>query len=254
MKGAHKRKDFQISQFQKLGLKVNFMDATEPHNIPHLLKKFKYSWARPLRDAEIALTHSHLRAWHYSIKKNCPILILEDDVVLCAALPTILETISARTDVELIQLETFNQQKLLSKKSDYLNVGDYHLHKLHRDRGGAAAYFIWPKTAEKLALSIQKSYPPADAAIHLAPQINRKQVSPACAIQAINVQKDAKDFERVVGIALSSVSNTAKPEYDNHALWLKCKIRRLFISITLLKKIMTGFFSAKYMQVRYTGK
>lgn len=254
MKGAHKRKDFQISQFQKLGLDVSFMDATTPNEIPDLLVKYKNSWARPLRDAEIALTHSHLRAWHYSIKKKKPALILEDDVVLCASLPLILKTISARMDLELVQLETYNQPKLLGKNSEILNAEDYHLHRLYRDRGGAAAYFIWPETAEKLTSSVQETYPPADAAIHLAPQIIRHQTSPACAIQAMHVQRGAIDFERVLEIAPSSVSNTPKPEYESRMQWLKCKKRRLIISIILLRRIFAGIFSAEYMLVRYTGR
>lgn len=255
IKGLHKRKVFQKRQLGKLQLSATFMDAVTPNDLaPSVLEKYSTSWARPLRKTEIALTHSHAKAWQHSIEINKPVLILEDDVILCDSLPSILQSIFLRDDLELVQLETFGEPKLLCKTPESLCIQDYRLHKLYRDRGGAAAYIIWPKTAKKLIYSVKKSYPPADAAIHLVPGIRRHQISPACAIQAMKVPKDSIDFERVRDIAPSSVSNVSKPDYESYTQWLMHKTRRLMISLKLFKRILAASFSAEYKKVYYTGK
>ena len=255
IKGSHKRKDFQKNQLGNLQLNATFMDAVTPNDLtPAVLEKYSTSWARPLRKTEIALTHSHAKAWQHSIETNKPILILEDDVVLCDSLPLILQSVFLRDDLEFVQLETFGEPKLLCKMPESLCIQDYRLHKLYRDRGGSAAYIIWPKTAKKLIYSVKKTYPPADAAIHLAPGIRRHQISPACAIQAMKVPKDSIDFERVSDIAPSSVSNVSKPDYGSYTQWLMHKTCRLMISLELFKRILAATFSAEYQKVNYTGK
>lgn len=255
LKGPHKRKDFQKYQFEKLRLNATFMDAVTPDDLtPSTLEKYAVAWARPLRKTEIALTHSHAKAWRHSIEINKPVLILEDDVILCESLPSVLQFIALRDDLELVQLETFGEPKLLCKAPENLCIRDYRLYTLYRDRGGAAAYIIWPKTAKKLISSVRKSYPPADAAIHLASGIRRHQISPACAIQAMKVPKDSVDFERVRDIAPSSVSNVSKPDYGNYTQWLMHKTRRLLISLKLFKRILAATFSAEYKKIDYTGK
>ena len=62
--GDHARKRFQEAQMLHLGLKANFLDATTPDDLPKkMMEKLTSAWARPLRQTEVALTHSH-RAAH----------------------------------------------------------------------------------------------------------------------------------------------------------------------------------------------
>lgn len=252
--GDHIRKRFQEDQTKNLGLKAKFMDAATPDNLPTgLLEKFSSAWARPLRTTEVALTHSHLLAWQNVVKTEKPTLILEDDAVLCSSISAVLDVLSSKSDLELVQLETFNVPKLVHKKPEYLNIAEYQIRKLYRDRGGAAAYFLWPKAAKKLIASVERCYPPADAAIHLAPGIVRHQIIPACAIQAMNVSKDSVYFEKLVDIAPSSVGLVSKPGYESKVQWLKHKARRLAISFVLFKRIIVAFRSGEYKTVHFTS-
>ena len=255
LKGDHQRKRFQEAQMRRLGLTWGFIDATRPDDLPEeLIAKMTSAWARPLRQTEVALTHSHLRAWQRVIVANCPTLILEDDAVLCGSLPQVLSELSSVSGLELVQLETFMAPKLIDRDLESLNSHPYKIGRLYRDRAGAAAYLLWPKAAKKLVHSVREHYPPADAAIHLAPNIIRHQIVPACALQAMHVSKDSPLYNSVVGIAPSSVSTVPKPGCDNWRQWLRHKMHRLSISWILLCRKICSLRKGEYRLVEFTGE
>ena len=253
--GDHARKRFQEAQMLRLGLKADFLDATTPDDLPkEMMEKLTSAWARPLRQTEVALTHSHRTAWKRVLATNRPTLILEDDAVLCESLPTVLSELSSISDLEFVQLETFNVPKLIDKNLKKLKTSHYEIGRLYRDRGGAAAYLVWPGAAEKLINSLEKSYPPADAAIHLAPKILRHQIIPACAIQAMHVSEESIHYDKTRHIVPSSVTIVPKPNYDSSLQWLKHKSRRMIIALVIArKKLVSGKF-ADYRLVSFTGE
>lgn len=253
--GDHARKKFQLAQMLHLGLEANFIDATTPNDLPkEMMAKLTSAWARPLREAEVALTHSHRTAWQRVIAAKRPTLILEDDAILCESLSSVLSALSSTSGLEFVQLETFNVPKLIDKNLKPIKTYPYEIGRLHRDRGGAAAYLVWPEAAEKLISSLDRSYPPADAAIHLARKIRRHQVVPACAIQAMHISAESADFDRVAAIVPSSISSVPKPGYDNSLQWLRHKTRRLVISLKVLNQRMVFGKAAEYRLVGYTGE
>lgn len=252
--GDHARKRFQKAQMLRLGLKASFLDATTPDDLPkEMMEKLTSAWARPLRQTEVALTHSHRTAWKRVLSANRPTLILEDDAVLCESLPTVLSELSSMSGLEFVQLETFNVPKLIDKNLKALLSSPYEIGRLYRDRGGAAAYLVWPDAAQKLVHSLEKSYPPADAAIHLASKIQRHQMVPACAVQAMHVSEESSYYKNVRHIAASSVSAVPKPSYENMLQWLRHKTRRMLISVIILKKTIVSKKLAGYRFIAFTG-
>lgn len=255
LSGSHPRKSFQEKQATRLNLSIEFLDATTPETLDSkILADFTTAWARPLRPTEVALTHSHLSAWKRCLKAGRPTLILEDDAILCASTPAILADISLRPDLQLVQLETFNHPKILGKVPEAINIGNYRVRRLYRDRGGAAAYLIWPDTAEKLIESIQNSYPPADAAVDLAPGIRRFQIVPAVAIQAMKVSQDSSIFDEVASIATSNMRSAPRPRYGSKIKWIGFKMRRLGISMRLFKRRILAMKNGVEELVLYTGE
>ena len=253
--GDHPRKRFQSAQMLHLGLEANFIDATTPNDLPkEMMAKLTSAWARPLRETEVALTHSHYTAWQRVVAAKRPALILEDDAVLCESLPSILSELSSTPILEFVQLETFNVPKLIDKNLKALDSQPYEIGRLYRDRGGAAAYLLWPGAARKLIKSLEKSYPPADAAIHLAPKILRHQVVPACAIQAMHVSVHSINYDTIREIVPSSVTIVPKPGYDNSLQWLRHKSRRFIIALVIARKKLISRKFANYRLVRFTGE
>lgn len=253
--GDHARKKFQIDQMRRLCLTADFIDATTPNDLSEeMMAKLTSAWARPLRETEVALTDSHRRAWQCVVAAKRPALILEDDAVLCGSLPEILHELALKTDLQFVQLETFKVPKLIDKNLQSLTAAPYQIGRLYRDRGGAAAYFLWPDAAKKLVNSVQKNYPPADAAIHLAQNIRRHQVVPACAIQAMHIAPGSADFDRVVDIVPSTVSTAPKPSYDSFIQWLRCKSRRAVMSLITLQRKMVSRRLAEYRLVEFSGE
>lgn len=101
--GDHARKKFQLAQMLHLGLEANFIDATTPNDLPkEMMAKLTSAWARPLREAEVALTHSHRTAWQRVIAAKRPTLILEDDAILCESLSSVLSDLSSTSGFEVV--------------------------------------------------------------------------------------------------------------------------------------------------------
>jgi len=253
-KEKSERKRFQNNQAKKYNLKIQYLDAVTPDTMPkEIFNKYKNSWARPLRDNEVACTYSHMLAWKKVLDWNVPTLILEDDAVLCSSIKIILEGVSIIKGEDYLQFETFNAEKLLSKSCTKLKISNYCLHILHRDRGGSAAYFVFPNGAKKLISSLKKSYPPSDAAIHLAPGIKRLQIVPAAAVQIMNLTTKQKKSLNIKTLMKSMISNEPKPPYSSKLRWCIHKSKRLMISFKLFYRII---FAKKshYLLLKFSEK
>lgn len=226
----------------RLGLEVRFVSAVASDGMcDDALAQYRYAWARPLRDVEMALTMSHRKAWQIVADSGQPHLILEDDAILTDSTPTVLRALEQELGLEMVNLETFMKPKLLGHAQRALGDGAHHLSSLLNDHGGAAAQVIWPSAAAQLLRATEDVLPPADAATNLAPGIARHQVCPPCAVQAMHVADMlGREVPGAGGIAPSFVSSTKRPDYPDRRTWLRCKLRRLGISMRLLGRKLAG--------------
>ena len=78
-----------------------------------------------------------------------PVLIMEDDVILSDDTMDVLQSLAAGPDLGYVTLEFYGQSKVLGRPKLLKGTG-YGLSRLYRDRGGAAAYVMWPKTAKRI--------------------------------------------------------------------------------------------------------
>ncbi len=235
---ATARRAMQLKQLDQLGLSGEIMDAVTPKELPaSVLDDYRFSWARPLSDGEIACALSHKKAWGVAAKSNKPTLILEDDVLLSNDISDVLQAISEGPDLGYITLEFYDQRKTLGKPLALGSTG-YGISRLFRDRGGAAAYVVWPKTAQHILDAQTSSLALADAAINLTLGMKFYQLEPACAVQA-NVL--ARQYTDVQDYAVTkAVSYNPRPDYPSRMVYFKCKMRRVYISVILLLKIIQG--------------
>lgn len=230
--GPHHRRGFQAAQMARLGLNHVFLDAVTPGDmVKHDLDRLRHAWARPMRDVELALTESHRKAWQHVVDTERPHLILEDDAVLTDETTSVLAGLDAMTGCCFVNLETFRKPKLLGRASRMVAGSRSDLVRLYNDRGGAAAYVVWPSAARALLRSTQSVLPPADAATNLVPGVSRHQLVPACAVQAMHLPGAQTE---IASLAASFVSGAEKPGYVSRLGWLRCKLRRLAISTRLL--------------------
>ncbi len=244
--GDHPRRRFQRAQAHRLGLTSRFLEASSPDSLPpSKLERLSAAWARPLRPTEVALTDSHRRAWQAVLEEDAPRLICEDDAYLSETVGEVLTDLAARPGLEFVQLETYNEPKLLSHAAEPLAADPFRLHRLYRDRGGAAAYVLWPAGARRLIASVASSYPPADAALSLAPGLLRHQVAPACAVQLMNLPPELAQGE-VAALGVSGISAVPRPRPAPGAEWLRYKLRRLRVSGRLLLNRLPAFGRAEY--------
>ena len=235
---ATSRRKMQLHQLEQLGLYGEIMDAVTPNDLlASQLDKYRFSWARPLSNGEIACALSHRKAWEIAAKSNNPTLILEDDVLLSDDISKVLQALINGPDLSYISLEFYDQNKLLGTPK-VLTPTDYSISRLFKDRGGAAAYVIWPKAAQHIVNTQTKSLPLADAAINLTMGLKFYQLEPACAVQA-NVL--ARKYIELQDYAVTkAVTFNPRPDYPSKLVYLKCKLRRAYGSVILLLKIIQG--------------
>lgn len=228
---AVERRVFQERQLRALAIPFRRLPATAVADVPAAeMARRRASWARPLRDTEVACTLSHRRAWAEVVASGRPRLILEDDVILSRSTATLLLALLARDDLDYVQLETYVLPKLLSARQDAVTGTVFRLSRLYRDRGGAAAYLLWPKAAACLLASTERRTPLADAAIDLARGFRHHQIEPAAAVQAMVLGRDEPAFGAV---SPSYISAVPVPGYSGPLSWLRHKGRRLMISLHL---------------------
>jgi len=231
MPNAVERRAFQERQLMALAIPFRLFPATTVADVPGPeMERLRASWARPLRPAEVACTLSHRRAWAEVVASGRPRLILEDDVILSHSVGILLRALLPRSDLDYVTLETYALPKLLSAHSEPVAGTPFRLSRLYRDRGGAAAYLLWPKAAARLLAATERQTPLADAAIDLAAGFRHHQIEPAAAVQAMFLGMAEPAFQ---GISPSHISASPVPDYSGPLAWLRHKGRRLAISLRL---------------------
>lgn len=236
---AADRRAFQDRQLRALGIPYRLLPATAITDVPtERMEHLRASWARPLRPAEVACTLSHRRAWAEVAASGRPRLILEDDAILSRGVRDLLRALLAQGDLGYVTLETYALPKLLSRQTRPVAGTGFSLSRLYRDRGGAAAYLLWPKAASCLLAATKDQIPLADAAIDLTGGFQHHQVEPAAAVQAMFLGRNEPPFNAV---APSLISATAVPDYGGAGAWLRHKGRRLAISLQLLWRQSLAF-------------
>jgi len=246
---ATSRRAMQLLQLDKLGLSGEIMDAVTPDDLTAVeLDNYRFSWARPLSNGEIACALSHKKAWEIAAKSKNPTLILEDDVLLSEDISKILQALSDGPDLGYISLEFYDQKKQLGTPKA-LAPTDYSISRMFKDRGGAAAYVVWPKSAQQILNAQTKSLALADAAINLMLGMKLYQLEPACAVQAnILARKytDVQDYS-----VTKSVRYTPRPDYPSKLTYLKCKLRRSYCALIILIKNIQGLGRSSNRRIEY---
>ena len=171
------RMRFQREQLTALGLEFERIEAITPETLdPPVTDAVWRSWQRPLRATEMALFASHAAAWQRVIELGSPCLVLEDDAMLAADVPTLLGKLESADGIDHVQLETAGRKKVLARR--------FHpslpLRRIVQDRHGTCAYVLYPSGARLLA---RRPPAPADAAISTAYALRSSQADPALAVQ-----------------------------------------------------------------------
>jgi len=247
---AKARRVMQRHQLKERGIIGDIIDAVTPKDISDdELAKLSFSWARPLIPGELACALSHRKAWIHAAQQNEPTLVLEDDVLLSEDIADVLRVLSQGPDLGYISLEYYDQAKLLTKPEPLKNLG-YGVSRMYRDRGGAAAYVVWPKTAAKILKAQNGKTPLADAAINLTPNIRLHQLEPACAVQANVMARKHPEFAD--HDVTKMVAPSARPPYPSKLHYLKCKLRRLHCSLLLTVRKIKAFGRTTNRHIAYT--
>ena len=180
LEAATERRIFQERQLSHLGIAFERLpafdkNAEETADIPYW-----DTWERPLGRAERACLLSHQLAWQRVVDQDEPMLILEDDAILSAKVPAMLDSLDSATGMDFITLETRGRKKLLSGASAYNSK----LKRLYQDRSGAAAYILWPLGARKLLAATETTCGLADAVICACYSLDAFQAVPPLAFQS----------------------------------------------------------------------
>lgn len=177
--GETARMSFQRTQMERLGLDWERLEAITPHTLSRPPDHgYWQRWERPMKATEIAILESHCKAWKRVDNSGIPHLIVEDDAMLAADVPSLLDKLEQESDLDHVTLEVRNRKKL---------IGHHHpnlpLRRLYQDRTGAAAYVLWSSGARKLLLRAVARPALADAVICAAYEMKTWQATPALAIQ-----------------------------------------------------------------------
>ena len=229
---ATDRLAFQERQLREMAIPFRLLPATAVADVPAArMEQLRASWARPLRATEVCCTLSHRRAWEEVVASGRPRVVLEDDAILSLGAAGLLAALLARDDLDYVQLETYALPKLLSRESAPVGGTPFRLSRLVRDKGGSAAYLIWPRAAAMLLESTKDRTPLADAAIDMVQGFRHHQVEPAMAVQAMFLARSEPPF---AAVGPSLIAATPVPDYPGWPAWLRHKSRRLAMSLQLL--------------------
>ncbi|RMA80157.1 glycosyltransferase family 25 protein [Umboniibacter marinipuniceus] len=227
------RRQFQLKQAQSLGLALSFKDAVNREQVPKAVAEaLSVQWERKMSPTEVACYLSHFQLWEQISATSEPMLILEDDALLSAQLPTFLQEVAQLVDIDHISLEVRARKKLIGDKVIY-TIANTELRRLYLDRTGAAAYILWPSGARKLLqLHRLSGAALADAQICRAHQLNSFQTEPPLSIQL--------DCCEHYGIeppieTQSTILNTRREVEDDRGKW-RYKIRRILSQLRMARR------------------
>lgn len=233
------RLKFQEEQLKRLGLDYEIIRAVSTNYVHEQVHyHLVLGWERPLLRSEVACYFSHHKIWQMVIKRNQPVLILEDDALLSRHVPKILQALESRTDCDIVNLEVRGADKTVGKTAQNL-LGDYKLLSLFQDQHGAAGYVIWPSGAKQLLEKAKVLSPgPADEFIASTYELRKYQIEPAAVIQldqcdtyeVINRIKTAPTIN-VEGEQVSYVSFMDKIRFNKRriASWFKAVMHQMSI-------------------------
>ena len=248
LKKDAKRRAFQEAQLQELNLPFEIVEATTTKDIQNSLSKYQDNWQRRLREVEIACYFSHQKLWEKIAASNKPALILEDDVILCKALPQILVYCNSLKGIDHITLESVGRKKMLSKVSIAVPKSPFKLTRLYIDRNGAGAYILYPSGAKKL-LEHEKKYgiALADAQITSCFNLISYQLEPICAVQMDQADK----FNLPTPFATSSNIGTIKRPKAPFAKFFSFKKKRITHQIKLALRELRYSKEAKFRRATF---
>lgn len=187
------RRQFMESQFTRLGVVAQRVDAVTPAEIsdarmaPH--NDPGNPWA--MAPVEVACTMSHEKIWRLLIDSKHPFaLILEDDVVLGDGLASLLaSSLYADIGAHLVKLETFYEPVRVGRS--VRNVGRFAIRQLLASHLGTGAYVISAEMARRAladkalqSISIDRYLFSRNGPI--IPSRHLLQVDPAPAIQLMH--------------------------------------------------------------------
>ncbi|PWQ94797.1 glycosyltransferase family 25 protein [Leucothrix arctica] len=236
LESSKDRLQFQTQQLGKLGIPFDVLKAVSTNDISHdEYEKKSQGWERPLRQAEVACFLSHLKAWNEVVKKNKPMLVLEDDALLSVKTAAILVSLFniKKKPLDLVTLETRSRKKIVSKAFTEV-ISGINLRELYQDRTGAAGYVLWPSGAKKLIEESRKRSPAlADAFISSSYNLNAYQIEPAAIIQL-----DQCDNYSVTNNSFkpdSTISSEVKPQpiYKSKLSYIRFKGRRIYSQLRM---------------------
>lgn len=237
---------FQKEQLKSLGLSFDTIIATSSESLcTEQINMRSLGWERPLRTVETACFLSHQSAWERVAEANEPMLILEDDALLSIHTKSILESLEARSNIDLVTLEVRGRKKIISETNEMI-YSEYKLYKLYQDRTGAAGYILWPSGARKLLKKAGNSSPAlADAFISSCYSLSAFQVEPAVIIQLDQCKAYGVDSTLETH---STISNHQKPETKQLSLstTLGFKAKRIKSQIRMgMRHLSVLFISRK---------
>ena len=179
---ATARMDFQQRQLTRLGIVFERLPAVTVGD-PEVSADEAYwaKWQRPIAPTERACLCSHIAAWRHVAQSGQAHLILEDDALLSDDVPAVLKAAQSESRWDLLQLETRQRHKVMSRSSTKL--GPIRVRRLYFDRAGAAGYVLWPSGAARLLARAQVQPALADALIAQPGLLRAYQAVPAQIIQ-----------------------------------------------------------------------
>lgn len=174
------RMAFMQGQMARLAMAWERIEAVTPATLsPPPEDPAWHRWQRPMRVTEMALCASHMAAWRRVIALGEPCLVLEDDAVLAASVPAILDRIAALDGLDHVSLETRSRKKLVARRMH----PDAPIRRLWQDRTGSAAYVVFPQGARLLLAHAERAGAPSDALISSTYAMRSWQADPALAVQ-----------------------------------------------------------------------
>lgn len=167
---AKERQDFMRNHLGTHGITFQFFDGVDgrgfdvPSHPAYNKIKRRLFFGRDLKGGEIGILLSHIRIYETMVRDNIPIaFILEDDTKIHDDLPKLLDILEKdHNDFELIRF--LGKDKVLNGTQHTKRKlwKDYTLNRIMATPGGAYAYVITRKGAEKILRHTRKNYLPID--------------------------------------------------------------------------------------------
>jgi glycosyl transferase family 25 len=147
------RRHTMEARFSTLGMAFERVDATTPADItPEQRARYcnpaAYRWQT---EGELACSLSHAKALRAFLATDEPYsAIFEDDAILSAALPRLLDAFGATAgSIDVLRLETDNGSLRLSPTPE-ATIDGFAVHRLYNAGGGAAAYVVSRRAAQRI--------------------------------------------------------------------------------------------------------